>query len=247
MIEIIPALDIIDGKCVRLEQGDFDRKTVYDADPSDAAKRFRDAGLFRLHMVDLDAARCGEPRNLKTLERVAAVSGMAIDFGGGIRTSSNVTAVLTAGAAQVSIGSLAVKDRAGFASLVEEFGPDRFLPGADVRNEMITIDGWKTDTDIGVFDLLEQFQSLKIAGAFVTDVGRDGMLQGPAVGLYRKIRKELPGLHLIASGGIGSMDDIHEMNAIGCTGVIVGKALYEGRISLQEISEYVGQTDHTVS
>lgn len=245
MIEIIPAMDIIGGKCVRLEQGDFARRKVYDAEPVDAARGFGDAGLTRLHMVDLDGARCGVPQNLRTLERVANSVSATIDYGGGIRTAEDVRDVLSAGAAKANLGSLAVKRPECFARLVDEFGPDVFLPGADARNGMAAVDGWATDTDTKVADLLQWFSSLGIKEAFVTDVGKDGMLLGPAVSYYRELRSVVD-IDLIASGGTRSIGDLVDLEAAGCRAVIIGKALYEGLISLTEVAGYVSKADRAV-
>ena len=247
MTEIIPAMDLIDGKCVRLAQGDFSRKTVYAGDPAETAARFAEVGVRRLHMVDLDGAKTGSPANLAVLERVAKTPGLIVDFGGGVRTMENVRDVLSAGASLVSIGSIAQREPETFARMVEAFGPDRFLLGADARDEKITINGWKTDTDVPVLAFLRRFADLGLKDAFVTDVSRDGMMTGPALGLYRQIRGALNEIRLIASGGVRSMADVDELASIGCAGVIIGKAFYEGGISLKEVSEYAGKAYSTLS
>ncbi len=247
MIDIIPAIDVIDGCCVRLEQGDFARKTLYEADPLVAAMRFRDAGLARLHMVDLDGAQHRRPRNLATLERVALITDMTIDYGGGVRTADDVDAVLSAGASMVNIGSLTVKEPERFADMVRKFGAQKFLPGADARDGMAVVNGWETVTDTPVEELLEQFAWLGIRAAFVTDVGSDGMMRGPAVDLYKELINAAPDIGLIASGGVRSIEDVNELDEAGCTGVIVGKAFYEGTITFEEISKYVGKANSAVS
>lgn len=247
MIEVIPAIDVIDGKCVRLEQGDFSRRTVYDADPIDAAKRFRDAGLTRLHIVDLDGARAGRPQNLAVLETISSLDDLLIDFGGGVRTTGDVKALLDAGASAVNIGSLTVKEPALFANMVRRFGPDKFLPGADICGGKAAVDAWKTVTSTNVIDLLARLRGLGIKEAFVTDVGSDGMMKGPAIGLYKELMASLPDMGLIASGGVRSIDDIRELDAAGCVGVIVGKALYERTIKLEEVAAYAGKADRGVS
>lgn len=247
MIVVIPAIDIIDGKCVRLTQGDFSQKTEYGGDPAETALRFRDAGLSRLHVVDLDGARIGKPRNLSTLERVAAASGMVIDYGGGIRTDEDVAEAFSAGASIVNVGSIAVKQPDKFISWAARYGAERFLLGADARNGLVTTNGWTNDTDVPVSALLQKYARLGITNVFVTDVARDGMLAGPAIDLYRQIRKALPEISLIASGGVRSMEDVDGLAAIGCDGAIIGKALYEGGITLTEIAEYVGKKNNTVS
>lgn len=246
MIEIIPAIDIIDGKCVRLAQGDFARKTVYPDDPAEVAVRFRDAGIERLHVVDLDGARTGRPINLPTLERITAASGVIIDYGGGIRTSEDVEAALNAGATIVNIGSIAVTQPEVFIEMIDTFGAERFLLGADVKGQKIAINGWRTDTDVPVFGFLRKFAELGVKDVFVTDVGLDGMMAGPSLGLYRQIRNALQEVRLIASGGVRSMADIDQLAAIGCKGVIVGKAFYEGGITLREVSNYVGKANHSM-
>ena len=248
MIDIIPAIDVIGGRCVRLAQGDFARKTVYDANPINAAKRFRDAGLKRLHMVDLDGARTGGPKNLSTLESVSVIADdIVIDYGGGVRTNEDVADVLSAGASFVNIGSLTVKEPELFAEMVRRFGAEKFLPGADARGGMAAVSGWRTVTNTPVRELLLRFAGLGIREAFVTDVASDGMMLGPAVGFYRELLNAAPGIGLIASGGVRGIDDVHELEDAGCTGVIVGKAFYEGTITLKEISKYVGKANSAVS
>jgi phosphoribosylformimino-5-aminoimidazole carboxamide ribotide isomerase len=238
MIEIIPAIDIIEAKCVRLTYGDFSRKTVYSDDPLEIAKRFESIGLRRLHMVDLEGAKRGNPANLAVLERIAAGTSLIIDFGGGIKTETDLKGVFAAGAAIANIGSLAVKEPDTFVEWLDKFGRDRILLGADCRNEKIAVNGWQTDTEVSVFDFLERMNSRGVRSAFVTDIGRDGAMSGPSVGIYERIMAELPALELIASGGVSSIRDVEELNRIGCRGVIVGKAIYEGRITEEELARY---------
>lgn len=240
MIEIIPAMDIIDGKCVRLLHGDFSRKTLYDVDPVEMAKRFEAAGLTRLHVVDLDGAGVGRPANLHILERVAGATSLSIDHGGGIKTEQDIQAVFDAGAAMANIGSLSVTEPERFTKWLGEFGPDRFLLGADAKNGMIAINGWQTVTDISVLDHLAKFSAVGLNAAFVTDIARDGAMNGPAIDLYREILAAFPALNLIASGGVSSVADLDTLDSIGCCGAIVGKALYEGTIALEELAKYVG-------
>lgn len=246
-IEIIPAIDIIEGKCVRLAQGDFSRKTEYAGDPAEIVLRYSDAGIRRLHMVDLDGAKNGKPQNLSTLESVAAKSDLIIDYGGGVRTEQNVKEILSAGAVIVNVGSIAVQQPDLLIGWATKYGEDRFLLGVDSRNGNAAINGWQTRTDIPIIDVLRKFSEAGIKNAFVTDVGRDGMMAGPAVNQYKTIKKELPDLNLIASGGVRNMEDVERVAEIGCTGVIIGKAIYEGRITLKEISEYVGKTNSSLS
>ena len=238
MIEIIPAIDIIEAKCVRLTYGDFSRKTVYSDDPLEIAKRFESIGLRRLHMVDLDGAKRGNPANLAVLERIAAGTSLTIDFGGGVKTETDLQTIFAAGAAIANIGSLAVKEPDTFVEWLDKFGRDRILLGADCRNEKIAVNGWQTDTEVSVFDFLEGMNSRGVRSAFVTDIGRDGAMSGPSVGIYERIMAELPALELIASGGVSSIRDVEELDRIGCRGVIVGKAIYEGRITEEELAHY---------
>jgi len=246
MIEIIPALDIIDGKCVRLSQGDFSLKTEYRDDPVDAANLFRDAGLTRLHLVDLDGARDGKPKNLETLERVVKGSGMIIDFGGGVRSDEDVADAFSAGAGMVSVTSVAVNEPGRFEAWVEHFGPNKFLLGADSRGGRVAANGWKTDTALPVTEFAKRYATIGVLDIFITDIGRDGMLNGPNIELYRQMKAELDQARLIASGGVSSIADIEALDAVGCAGVIVGKALYEGRIALREVSDYVGKANNSL-
>jgi phosphoribosylformimino-5-aminoimidazole carboxamide ribotide isomerase len=240
MIELIPAIDIIAGQCVRLTHGDFARKTVYAEDPVELAKRFESTGLRRLHIVDLDGAKRGSPANIPTLERVASNTGLKIDFGGGIKTEADVANVLDAGAAIVNVGSIAVKDPSTFLTWIDRFGGDRILLGADCRDGKIAVNGWQEQTNLPISLLLSNYVSKGIRSAFVTDIGRDGAMTGPSLELYKKIISDLPELELIASGGVSSIRDVEELQHIGCRGVIVGKAIYEGRISDEEMSRYAG-------
>lgn len=236
MIDIIPAMDIIDGRCVRLTQGDFGRKTEYATDPVEVAGRFEAAGLRRLHMVDLDGARSGAPQNLNVLERVAGATGLKIDFGGGLRTRGDVDSVFKAGASIANIGSFAVTRPEEFATWAEYYGP-KLLVGADARDGKIAVDGWQTQTAIDVVEFLYRLASRE---AFVTDISLDGAMAGPSLELYGEIRNACPDLQLIASGGVRSINDIDELERIGCSGVIIGKAFYEGNLGLDELRKYVG-------
>lgn len=238
MIEIIPAIDIIDGNCVRLTHGDFAQKTVYADDPVEVAKRFEGLGLRRLHMVDLDGAKSGKPSNLAVLEGAASATGLAIDYGGGIKTDDDLAAVFEAGAAVANIGSIAVRDPERFYEWLERFGGDRILLGADAKDGKIAIDGWATKTEVNVIEMLSERVARGVRQAFVTDIGSDGGMTGPAIGLYQSILTALPELDLIASGGVSSIDDVEKLEHIGCSAVIVGKAIYEGRITDEELKRY---------
>ena len=240
MIELIPAIDIIGGKCVRLTYGDFARKTVYADDPVVVAKRFDAIGLRRLHIVDLDGAKRGSPANIPTLERIASNTNLTIDFGGGIKTDADVAGVLDAGAAMVNVGSVAVKSPAVFMSWIERFGGDRILLGADCKDGKVAVNGWQEQTNLSIGDMLGDYVSKGVRSAFVTDIGRDGAMTGPSLDLYKKIIADLPELELIASGGVSSIEDVEALERVGCTGVIVGKAIYEGLISDEELSRYAG-------
>ena len=234
-MEIIPAIDIIDGKCVRLTQGDYEQKTIYNENPLEVAKAFEGAGLKRLHLVDLDGAKEGTVKNWVVLQQIAARTTLSIDFGGGIKQDKDLKIVFESGAAYATIGSLAVKQREVFVSWLNEYGADKFLLGADVKSEKIAIAGWLETTDIDIYDFLKDYVSQGIQQVFCTDVSKDGKLEGPAIDLYKKIIDQFPSLWFIASGGVSSMDDLHALKAIGCSGAIVGKAIYEGRIHLNEL------------
>lgn len=236
MIEIIPAIDLIDGKCVRLSQGDFARKKIYNENPLEAARQFERFGLKRLHVVDLDGAKNGRVANLKVLETIAGNTSLTIDFGGGIKTDEDIRGVFDAGAAAASVGSVAVKDAEKFFAWLGKYGGEQILLGADVKNEMLAINGWQTATEIEITPFLKDYFRRGVAQTFVTDIARDGLLLGSANELYAKIRREIPELKLIASGGVSNVADIDELEKIGCAGVIVGKAIYEGRIKLEELS-----------
>ena len=235
MIEIIPAIDLIDGKCVRLSQGDFAQKTVYSENPLETAKAFENAGLRRLHIVDLDGAKNGKVTNLKVLETIAANTNLTIDFGGGIKTDEDINAVFGAGAAIASIGSVAVKNPERFFAWLDEFGGEKILLGADVKNEKLAINGWQTATEIEIIEFLREYAARGVTQTFVTDIAKDGLLQGSANELYAKIVREIPKVKLIASGGVAKIEDIDELEKIGCAGVIVGKAIYENKIKLEEM------------
>jgi phosphoribosylformimino-5-aminoimidazole carboxamide ribotide isomerase len=234
-MEIIPAIDIIDGKCVRLTQGDYEQKTIYNENPLEVAKAFEGAGLKRLHLVDLDGAKEGTVRNWAVLQQIAANTTLSIDFGGGIKQDKDLNIVFESGAAYATIGSLAVKQRDVFVSWLKDYGADKFLLGADVKSEKIAVAGWLETTEIGIFDFLNDYVGEGIQQVFCTDVSKDGKLEGPSIDLYQKIIEKFPSLWFIASGGVSSMEDLHALKAIGCSGAIVGKAIYEGRIQLNEL------------
>ncbi|MFZ5430979.1 MAG: 1-(5-phosphoribosyl)-5-[(5-phosphoribosylamino)methylideneamino]imidazole-4-carboxamide isomerase [Bacteroidota bacterium] len=237
-IEIIPAIDIIGGKCVRLSQGDYERKTVYNEDPLEVARMFEDAGLGRLHLVDLDGARAKRIINHKVLETIASRTQLVIDFGGGLKSDEDLRIAFNSGAAMVTGGSIAVRDREVFLSWIESYGPEKIILGADVRDGKISIAGWQEESSIELIPFIESYTKEGIRKVISTDISKDGMLQGPSFGLYNEVLKTFPDLYLIASGGIASMEDIYQLADAGVPGVITGKAIYEGKISLQEIEKY---------
>ena len=237
---LIPAIDIIDGKCVRLTQGDYSKKTIYNEHPLEVAKRFEDAELTRLHLVDLDGAKAGAVKNWKVLEAIAGKTKLVIDFGGGIKTDKDVSIVLESGAIYATVGSVAVKDETAFTSWLEHFGADKFILGADVKDEKIAVSGWIETTDIWIYDFIEKYINKGVQQIFCTDVSKDGKMEGPSIELYKNIISKFPDLHFIASGGVSSLHDIEQLQNIGCKGVIIGKAIYEGRINLSDLKKLQG-------
>jgi len=235
---IIPAIDIIEGKCVRLTQGDYAQKTIYNENPLEVAKEFEDNGLTRLHLVDLDGAKAGKVTNWKVLESIAANTALKIDFGGGIKQIEDVSVVFNSGASLATIGSLAVKNEELFVEMLLQFGADRFLLGADVKDKNIVINGWLNSTDINIIDFIQQYIDKGVQQIFCTDVSKDGKLEGPSIELYKNIIKQFPALHFIASGGVSCMDDLNQLQNIGCSSAIVGKAIYEGRITLSDLKKW---------
>lgn len=237
-MEIIPAIDIIEGKCVRLTEGDYALKKVYNENPLEVARRFEDAGLSRLHLVDLDGARAGAVKNWKVLEQVAGKTGLQIDFGGGLKKEEDLRIVFNSGAQWATVGSLAVKGEDVFTEWLTRFGAEKFLLGADVKNEKIAIGGWLETTDIWVYDLIEKYTQKGITQLFCTDVSKDGRLEGPAVDLYKNIVSKFPLLYFIASGGVSSLADLEALQEAGCRAAIVGKAIYENRITLDDLKRF---------
>lgn len=238
MIQIIPAIDIIDGKCVRLSQGNYSSMKVYNEDPAEVARQFEEAGISRLHLVDLDGARAGQVRNWKTLEQIATCTSLIIDFGGGIASFNDVSAAFNAGATLISVGSIAVKDKIEFINWLSHYGSSRFLLGADVKQEAVVIKGWTEVSELSVFDLIEDYQPYGLKNIFCTDVSKDGMLKGPSIPLYKKIIHRFSDINLIASGGVASIKDIDDLQDAGCKSVIIGKAIYEQKIKLSELRKY---------
>ncbi len=239
MIEIIPAIDIIDGKCVRLSQGDYAKKTLYNEDPLEVALAFQDAGIERLHLVDLDGAKAQRIVNWKVLERLAAKSELIIDFGGGLHTEQDLKIAFDSGAQMVTGGSIAVKKPKRFLRWLEDFGSERIILGADAQNGKIAVSGWQESSDREIISFIEEYVNEGITKVISTDISKDGMLEGPSFDLYKAIRGQFPGLHLIASGGISDFNDILKLQDDGIPAVIVGKAIYEKRIALKQIEEYI--------
>jgi phosphoribosylformimino-5-aminoimidazole carboxamide ribotide isomerase len=237
-MQIIPAIDIIEGKCVRLTEGDYAQKKIYNEDPLEVAKQFEGVGLMRLHLVDLDGAKSGKVINWKVLEKIANKTNLVIDFGGGIKTEATLKTVLDTGATYATIGSLAVKERAIFEQWIEQFGADIFMLGADVHTEKIAVGGWLEKTEIDVYDFIGSYMSKGVTQLFCTDIQKDGKLEGPSIELYKKILQQYPSLQLIASGGVSQLKDLEELRTIGCSAAIVGKAIYENKISLSELSTF---------
>ncbi len=237
MIEIIPATDIIGGECVRLSQGDYARQTTYYRDPLDAAKQFEDAGIKRLHMVDLDGAKASAPMNLKVLERVATHTSLIPQWGGGIKSTQALTDVFNAGAARAIVGSLAVREPETFATWLDKFGGEKMVLGADLKGDKVAIQGWLEESEMTAADLFNRFMPHGLTHIITTDISRDGMMCGAARDLYVQLMSEFPSLNIIASGGISKWADIEELEAANVKSVIVGKALYEGGITLDELKE----------
>ena len=237
-MQIIPAIDIIEGKCVRLTEGDYAQKKIYNENPLEVAKAFEGIGLMRLHLVDLDGAKAGEVVNWKVLEKIANNTKLKIDFGGGIKTEATLKTVLDTGASYATIGSLAVKNELLFQEWIARFGAKVFMLGADVFEEKIAIGGWMEKTEISVFDFMKSYIDKGVKQIFCTDIKKDGKLEGPSIELYQKIIEQFPNLHLIASGGVSSLDDLIELEEIGCSAAIVGKAIYENKITISELANF---------
>ena len=233
-MELIPAIDIIEGKCVRLTKGDYDTKKVY-GDPLAMARQFEDMGLKRLHVVDLDGAKSKHVVNLDTLRAITSSTSLIVDFGGGVKSDDDLEKAFDAGASMVTAGSIAVTDPERYLHWLQKYGPDRLVLGADVRNGRISINGWKEDSDQGLEDFLLRYMEAGTKNVLCTEISRDGTLEGPAIDLYRSIMQRFPGCHLIASGGVGSTDDIVALDRAGIPAVVFGKAFYEGRIDLRQL------------
>lgn len=236
-MEIVPAIDIIDGKCVRLTKGDYNIRKTYSDNPLDMALRFQDAGIRRLHLVDLDGAKSKHIVNYPTLEAIAGHTDLTIDFGGGIKSTADLETALGCGAAMVTVGSTAVTQPELMTEWIEQFGQEHIILGADARDGKISVNGWKEDSDLALSDFIRSYMQKGITQVLCTDINRDGMLQGPAVDLYKSLLSEFPGIKLIASGGVSSVQDLTDLKEAGLPAAIVGKAYYEGRITLDQLSK----------
>ncbi|HYX08573.1 MAG TPA: 1-(5-phosphoribosyl)-5-[(5-phosphoribosylamino)methylideneamino]imidazole-4-carboxamide isomerase [Bacteroidales bacterium] len=239
MIEIIPAIDIIEGKCVRLSQGDYNVKKIYNEDPVKVAKEFEDAGIRRLHLVDLDGAKEKHIVNLPVLEKIVSNTSLQVDFGGGIKSGEDLDAVFDAGASLATIGSVAVTQQALFLSWLSNYGPDKLILGADVRDNYIAVSGWLETTGTRLFDFLDNYTAYGVKNILCTDISRDGMLIGTALELYDDLQKRYKQSKIIASGGVASVNEVEKLNDMGIGGVIIGKALYEGNITLEELKKFL--------
>ena len=238
-MEIIPAIDIIEGKCVRLTRGDYEQKKVYNENPLEVAKQFEATGLRRLHLVDLDGAKAGDVKNWKVLEQIASKTELVIDFSGGISTSKNVLICYNSGATYAAVGSIAVKNEKELTAWFIEFGVEKFIIGADVKEEKLAIRGWTEITELSVFDLIENYKTKGVKQFFCTDISKDGLLQGTGIDLYKKILNSHPSIDLIASGGVSSIDDLLRLREAGCSGAIVGKAIYEKKVLLKDLKQFI--------
>ena len=237
MIELIPAIDIIGGQCVRLTKGDYDQKTVYRDSPAEVAREFENIGFKRLHVVDLDGAKSKHIVNEQVLQTITAETHLIVDFGGGIKTDEDIEKAFTAGASMVTIGSIAVTNPDLFMGWLEKYGSDRIILGADVRHGKISINGWKEDSSEDLLPFLRKYVDAGVKNVLCTEISKDGTLAGPAIELYRQVMAAYPELHLIASGGVSSIEDIQALDTAGIPAVVFGKAIYEGRIDLNELRE----------
>lgn len=238
MIHIIPAIDLIEGKCVRLTQGDYGQKKIYNENPLEVALQFEDAGLKRLHLVDLDGAKAKKVVNWKVLEKITAKTSLQVDFGGGVQSEDDIKIVFESGAKQVTGGSVAVKQPDLFEHWLKTYGGEKIILGADAKNEKIAVSGWEEGTSIWVYDFVEEYVEKGVKYTISTDVAKDGLLQGPSFDLYKNLQDKCPDLHIIASGGIAGIEDVEKLAEMNIYGVIIGKAIYENRISLTDLQRF---------
>jgi len=233
-MKIIPAIDLMEGKCVRLSQGDFDTRKIYNENPLEVAKEFEDNGIEYLHLVDLDGAKSNKIVNYKTLERIASKTNLKIDFGGGLKSNNDLKIAFESGAQQITGGSIAVQKPELFTSWIQKYGGTKIILGADCLNRKIATNGWLQTTEIDVLELIEKYEKQGIQYVICTDISKDGMLSGPSIGLYKDLISST-NIKLIASGGVSNLEELHELKALGCEGAIVGKAIYEGKITLKQL------------
>ena len=238
-MRIIPAIDIIEGKCVRLSKGDYSTKIIYNENPLEVAKSFEAHGIEYLHLVDLDGAKSSQIVNYKILEQIATQTKLKIDFGGGLKSDYDLRIAFESGANQITGGSIAVKNKEVFERWLEEYGPDKIILGADATNEKVAVSGWLEDSNEDLIPFIQDYQGKGIQYVICTDIAKDGMLEGPSFDLYAKILAEANGIKLIASGGISTFDELPRLAELGCEGTIIGKAIYEGRISLKQLENYI--------
>lgn len=239
MIRIIPAIDIIDGKCVRLTKGDFSRKKIYNENPVEVAKEFESAGITYLHLVDLDGAKAKQITNWKVLESISSGTNLIIDFGGGIRSEKDLQIAFENGASKITAGSIAVKNKELALGWLNKYGSDKIILGADTINGMISINAWADATELPLIEFIKNYYALGFNETIVTDISKDGVLTGPAFELYKNIKNEISNISLIASGGVSNVSDVEKLNAMKIDGVIIGKAIYEGRIKLNELKRFL--------
>ncbi|WP_159023233.1 1-(5-phosphoribosyl)-5-[(5-phosphoribosylamino)methylideneamino]imidazole-4-carboxamide isomerase [Formosa sp. L2A11] len=238
-MRIIPAIDIIDGKCVRLTKGDYDTKKIYNENPLEVAKSFEDAGVEYLHLVDLDGAKASKIVNYKVLEHITSKTNLKVDFGGGLKTNEDLYIAFSSGAKQVTGGSIAVKNSPMFESWIQKYGSQKIILGADAKNEKIAISGWLEESSLDVNPFIKGYMNKGIQYVICTDISKDGMLEGPSFDLYKKIISENPNIKLIASGGISCQEELPKLKELGCEGVIIGKAIYENKISMKDLEKLV--------
>lgn len=238
-MRIIPAIDIIDGKCVRLSKGDYDTKKIYNENPLEVAKSFEAHGIQYLHLVDLDGAKSSRIVNYKVLEQIASKTSLKIDFGGGLKSDTDLKIAFESGANQITGGSIAIKQPEVFKSWIQQYGTDKIILGADAMNEKIAISGWLEESKEEVIPFIQNYQKEGIQYVICTDISKDGMLEGPSFELYQRILEQTKDVKLIASGGISSFDELPKLAELGCEGTIIGKAIYEGRITLKQLENYI--------
>ena len=238
-MRIIPAIDIIDGKCVRLSKGDYNTKIIYNENPLDVAKSFEAYGIEYLHLVDLDGAKSSQIVNYKILEQIATQTNLKIDFGGGLKSDADLKIAFESGANQITGGSIAVKNRELFEKWIAEYGADKIILGADANNEKVAVSGWLENSNEDLIPFIQEYQNKGIQYVICTDIAKDGMLEGPSFDLYAKILAEAKGIKLVASGGISTFDELPRLAELGCEGTIIGKAIYEGRISLKQLEQFI--------